>query len=137
MTSDLSSESIKPGNLFKCLKCGDCCKGFGGTFVTEQDIKLIADFINMEPGRFLRECCELSEKKPVLARGKDGYCMFWDELCLIHPVKPRMCRAWPFIEGVLADFNNWRIMAGVCPGIRIDGPDELIIECTKKKLSKL
>jgi hypothetical protein len=45
-----------------------------------------------------------------------------------------MCKAWPFIESILVDVNNWQIMAASCPGIRIDVPDSVVMECVKKEL---
>ena len=112
--------------IFECKKCGDCCKGYGGTFVTPGDIKRISEHIQADPKTFVAEYCEFSGNKPLLAQGRDGYCVFWDKVCVIHPVKPRMCRSWPFIENILADITNWRVMAGSCPGIRADIPDGII-----------
>ena len=127
---------MKSSDIFKCKKCGDCCKGYGGTFVTEKNIIAIAAYIKADPEQFVVDYCKMSGKKPVLAQGKNGYCIFWEGQCTIHPVKPRMCKAWPFIESVLTDVNNWHIMASSCPGIRIDVPDSLVKECVKKELSK-
>jgi len=123
--------TIKPSDIFICKKCGDCCKGFGGTYVTANDIEKIAAYINMDPKKFVSDYCFKSGSKLVLAQGADGYCIFWDDLCTIHPVKPRMCRAWPFIESVLTDINNWRIMAASCKGIKTDVPDNLVQECIR------
>jgi hypothetical protein len=123
--------TIKPSDIFICKKCGDCCKGFGGTYVTADDIEKIAAYINMDTKKFISDCCLKSGSKLVLAQGADGYCVFWDDLCTIHPVKPRMCRAWPFIESVLTDINNWRIMANSCRGIKTDVPDNLVQECIR------
>ncbi|MDM8549118.1 YkgJ family cysteine cluster protein [Desulfobacterales bacterium HSG2] len=120
--------------IFNCKKCGDCCKGYGGTFVTAEDVEAIAAYIKTDPERFVADYCDMSGGKPVLAQGGNGYCIFWDEVCTIHPVKPRMCRAWPFIESVLTDINNWHIMAGVCPGIRTDVPDDVIRACVREKV---
>lgn len=123
--------TIKPSDIFICKKCGDCCKGFGGTYVTADDIEKIAAYINTDTKKFVSDCCLKSGSKLVLAQGADGYCIFWDDLCTIHPVKPRMCRAWPFIESVLTDINNWRIMANSCRGIKTDVPDNLVQECIR------
>jgi Fe-S-cluster containining protein len=123
--------TIKPSDIFICKKCGDCCKGFGGTYVTADDIEKIAAYINTDPKEFVSGYCLKSGSKLVLAQGADGYCIFWDNLCTIHPVKPRMCRAWPFIESVLTDINNWRIMANSCRGIKTDVPDNLVQECIR------
>ena len=127
---------MKPSDIFSCKRCGDCCKGYGGTFVTHREIKAIAGYINSDVDRFIDEKCQMSGGRPVLAQGDNGYCVFWDEACTIHPVKPRMCKAWPFIESVLADVGNWQIMAASCPGIRIDAPDSVVMECVKKMMSR-
>ena len=125
---------MEPEDIFSCTQCGDCCKGFGGTYLTEEDIRAIADFLREDPGRFIDQYCEMSGSRPVLAQGADGYCIFWDALCTIHPVKPRMCRQWPFIQSVLKDPANWHIMASMCPGIRTDIPDRVIRQCVEKAL---
>ena len=132
----MPSNPVEPSDIFKCQQCGDCCMGFGGTFVTEKEIKTIAGYLNTDPGNFVKNYCQIAGGKPVLAQGKDTYCIFWDGLCTIHPVKPRMCRAWPFIKSVLVDTNNWNIMAGICPGIHTDVSDSEVIECVSKELSK-
>ncbi len=124
---------IKPSDIFECTQCGECCKGCGGTYVTEKDIAAISEYLHTDPARFLKECCQMSGRKPVLAEGENGYCVFWqDKRCGIHPVKPKMCRAWPFIQSVLTDISNWRIMAASCPGIRTDVSDDDIRECVRE-----
>ena len=120
------SETLKSDDLFECKQCGDCCKGYGGTFVTWEDIRRIAAFIDEDPDRFVKKYCQMSGTRPVLAQAENGYCVFWDKLCRIHPVKPRMCRQWPFILSVLIDLENWRIMAKSCSGIRTDISDALL-----------
>ena len=129
-------KDVTPSDIFKCRQCGECCKGYGGTFVTEKEIKAIVDFLNTDPESFIDNYCQVSGGKPVLAQGRNSYCVFWDGLCTIHPVKPRMCRNWPFIKSVLVDIKNWYIMAELCPGIRTDLPDRVIKECIRKELTK-
>ncbi|TES94346.1 MAG: YkgJ family cysteine cluster protein [Desulfobacteraceae bacterium] len=132
----MTYKDMKPSDIFKCRECGDCCKGYGGTYVTEKDIENIAGYINTDLGSFVGNYCRISGEKPVLAQKEDVYCIFWDELCTIHPVKPRMCKEWPFIKSVLVDIDNWYIMAGLCPGMRTDIPDRVIKECVRKELTK-
>jgi Fe-S-cluster containining protein len=129
-------KDVKPSDIFKCRQCGECCKGYGGTFVTEKEIQAIADYLNTDPKSFVDDYCQMSGEKPVLAQGRNSYCVFWNGLCTIHPVKPRMCKNWPFIKSVLVDINNWYIMAEFCPGIRTDLPDSVIKECVRKELTK-
>ena len=129
-------KDIKPSDIFKCRRCGECCKGYGGTLVNEKEIEAIAGYLNIDHKSFVDNYCQMSGGKPVLAQGKDAYCIFWDELCTIHPVKPSMCKNWPFIKSVLIDINNWQIMAALCPGIRTDLPDSVVKECIRKELTK-
>lgn len=129
-------EVLKPEDIFDCRQCGECCKGFGGTYVTDADIAAIAAFIQIDPGLFPERYCQPSGSRLVLSQGAGGYCVFWkDRICTIHPVKPRMCRAWPFIPGVLKDPGNWKIMAGSCPGIRADVPEADLMACIRKQIA--
>ncbi len=125
---------MKPSDIFNCKKCGDCCRGYGGTFVSLADVKAIAAYVGTDPDAFVANCCESSGGRPVLARAENGCCMFWDQVCTIHPAKPRMCKAWPFIESVLTDVANWHIMASVCPGMRTDVSDNVVRACVKEML---
>jgi len=122
--------------IFKCQQCGDCCKGFGGTFVTEKEIEKIAARVHTDTQTFVEKYCQISGGKALLAQGKDQYCIFWDGRCSIHPVKPRMCKNWPFLKSVMVDINNWHIMASLCPGIRTDVPDSTIKAYVTQELSK-
>jgi len=123
-----------PADLFSCTQCGECCKGYGGTYVTDSDIRNIAMYIGSDPETFVADYCQMSGSRPVLRQGENGFCVFFDGLCTIHPVKPRMCRAWPFIPGVLADVQNWHIMAASCPGMRTCFPDSVIRQCVAREL---
>jgi len=129
-------DAVKPEDIFQCQQCGDCCRGYGGTFLTEKDVIAISAYLKIDPKSFLETYCAYSGGRPMLAQKEDGYCVFWDKLCLIHPVKPRMCKAWPFIESVLTDIRNWEIMSAFCPGIRTEFPPEIIRTCVKKELEK-
>ncbi len=127
----MASDSLKPEDIFSCKKCGECCRGYGGTYITQADIQAISAFIHADPERFVSEYCRDSGGRPVIAQAENGFCVFWDKVCSIHPVKPGMCRAWPFIEAVLVDAGNWYAMADSCPGMRTDVSETVILECVK------
>jgi Fe-S-cluster containining protein len=114
--------------LFICQRCGQCCQGYGGTYLEADDIDAIAAFLGCSAAEFTERYCQTSCGRLLLAQREDGYCVFWRDLCTIHPVKPLMCRRWPYIPGVLRDVRNWRAMATACPGMRIDLPDEAILK---------
>lgn len=132
----MPSDALTFEALFKCIKCGDCCKGYGGTYLSTSDISRISRFIGSDPQKFVDRYCRFSGNRPVLAQRADGYCIFWDRLCTIHPVKPQMCRKWPFIESILIDPANWLIMAGSCPGIQTDVAVDTLVECVKQMILK-
>ena len=123
-----------PDDLFQCTRCGECCRGFGGTYVTAADMAAIAARVGCSPEDFSARYCRMSGGRPLLAQRADGYCVFYDGGCTIHPVKPRMCRRWPFIESVRTDPLNWSIMAGSCPGMRADVQPERVLECVRRVL---
>ena len=112
--------SLSASDLFKCTQCGDCCRGYGGTYVSSADIEAIAHYLNISFDSLRRRFCTPSGQRLVLAQQENGYCAFWDRNCTIHPVKPRMCRMWPFIPSLLVDLSNWQTMADSCPGMRRD-----------------
>jgi hypothetical protein len=131
MSSDLEAD-----DLFECRMCGDCCRGYGGAYVTSEDVRAIAGYVGEAPETFVNRYCQMSGSRPVLAEGPDGRCVFWDGICTIHPVKPRMCRQWPFIRAILVDVINWRSMADSCPGMRTDVSDETILRVVRRKLAR-
>ncbi len=121
----------KPADFFQCQKCGECCKGYGGVFVNEQEIKHISRYLNMDAESFLTDYCQWSGGRPLIRTAESGYCVFWDKVCTIHPVKPRMCKIWPFIDSILVDTSNWAIIKSVCPGIRDNGNLHDLVKCVK------
>jgi Fe-S-cluster containining protein len=113
-------------DLFECQRCGQCCRGYGGTYVTPADVRAISAYVGCAAEEFVARYGRVSCGRPLLAQGPDGYCIFWEGLCSIHPVKPLMCRRWPFIPAVLRDVGNWHAMATACPGMRTDVSDAKI-----------
>jgi len=128
----MSSDPINADGFFKCRRCGQCCKGYGGTYLSDGDIQNISAYIQADPVQFVDRYCSWSGDRVVLAQRGDGYCVFWDRLCTIHPVKPHMCRKWPFIESILVDSVNWLILADSCPGIRTDIDFSLLVAVVRQ-----
>jgi Fe-S-cluster containining protein len=123
-------------SLFECTQCGACCKGFGGTYLQESDITKIAEFVGVSDSDFKQRFCVLSGNKLVLSQQANGYCIFYHQNCTIHSVKPQMCKRWPFLDSLLIDITNWRIMASVCPGMRNDLDDDFLEAAIKKTMAE-
>ena len=130
------SKGLTPDDIFSCQRCGDCCKGYGGTHLTPFDMDRISCYLKMKPERFLHDVCQMSGGKPVIAQAENGYCKLWDQQCTIHAVKPRMCRRWPFIESILVDAGNWHAMAAGCPGMRVDISNDQILKCVRDAIQR-
>ncbi len=131
----MRADSVRPEDIFQCRRCGDCCKGYGGTYLTPADMESISSYLGIDKAIFQKRYCAVSGGRPILGQAENGYCVFWDGLCAIHPVKPRMCRQWPFLESILKDISNWKAMASCCPGMRTDLDDETILAGVRAYLS--
>ena len=133
----MPSNADRSEDVFQCQQCGDCCRGYGGTYVTDADIVAIARYLDISRQRLVSRYCAASGKRLLLAQGENGYCAFWKNgLCGIHPVKPRMCREWPYLKSVLVDVENWWAMASCCPGMRTDVPREAVLACVRASRNK-
>jgi len=119
---------------FSCKQCGDCCRGYGGTYVTDTDIRRISEYTGIDEKRLKSDFCRSAGNKYILGQRPDGYCIFWDETCRIHPVKPKMCKDLPFIAALLKEIGNWRTMSEMCPGMNPDAPENLVISCVKQNM---
>jgi len=122
--------------LFECTQCGDCCKGFGGTYLTDPEIDRVAAHIGVSAAEFRQRYCVRSGNRLLLTQQNNGYCIFFDGNCSIHAVKPQMCRKWPFIQSLLVDIANWRIMADVCPGMNNSLDDRHLMAAIRREMNK-
>jgi hypothetical protein len=123
-------------DLFQCQRCNACCQGYGGTLLSEMDISAIAEFIGIPRQQFMASYCQTSGNRMVIAQAENGYCLFMENGCRIHPVKPRMCRAWPFIPSVVKAPENWWLMASVCPGMRTGFSKAEVAACVSRVLEE-
>ena len=126
-------------DIFECRLCGECCSGFGGTYVSESDIKKISSRIHTDPDTFKKRYCDPSGSRFVLTLGHDGCCIFFDQKkqCTIHSVKPYMCRAWPFLATLVKNPENWDAMAGSCPGMKKNIPADRLEKIVGREREKL
>jgi Fe-S-cluster containining protein len=136
---DSETPGLTADDIFTCTQCGQCCSGFGGTYVTPSDIRRIADFIGSDPDTVASSFCRISGSRPLLAQNADGFCIFFDRerQCTIHPVKPYMCRAWPFIRTLVKNPENWDAMAGSCPGMKPGVPVDHLRSIVEAEIRKL
>jgi Fe-S-cluster containining protein len=104
--------------VFQCRQCGDCCAGRGGIHVQPGEVAAMAALLNLPLEEFQRRYVEPSPLGPRLTT-VDGVCVFLleDHLCWVHPVKPALCRRWPFLSALLAHPEELEYAKTACPGL--------------------
>jgi len=107
---------------FECRMCGECCSGSGGIVVTSEEQHRIAAFLRMGIADFQHGHVRSNGLKSFIRSNEQGWCIFFhvDRGCLVHPVKPGPCRAWPFFRGNLLDRSSFEMAREYCPGINPD-----------------
>jgi Fe-S-cluster containining protein len=103
--------------LFQCARCGSCCIGKGGVWVNAQELERICDYLKVAEESLLAGYLEPKRNLHQVLTSSKGVCVFYTNGCSIHPVKPSMCRRWPFYQAVLA--SNWGFCEAkeLCPGL--------------------
>lgn len=111
---------IAVSDVFNCQRCGTCCLGRGGVRLGENEAQLAAEFLGLSLVQFKERYLESGPGPWDVGVGPDGYCLFHQpgEMgCLIHPVKPKICRLWPFLPGPLQVASAFKDAQNSCPGI--------------------
>ena len=68
----------------------------------------MAALLSMPVEDFCRHYVEASVTGPRLTVAANGCCVFLLEgnLCRVHPVKPFICRQWPFLPALLVNADE-------------------------------
>ena len=83
---------------FKCLQCHACCQQDGYVRLLENEIDVIAEFLDMDVQDFIQTHTRLTRERTGLALTdkENGECFFLGpQGCRINPVKPKQCRDFP------------------------------------------
>lgn len=109
----------KDQKAFECQMCGQCCQGEGGIIVSPQDLERLGLAFNLPQEEIIQNYLHWENKRLVINTDSANYCIFFKpgEGCLIHEIKPDICKAWPFFRGNLEDRLSWLMAMEMCPGI--------------------
>ena len=106
---------------FECQCCGRCCHGRGGIRVSRTEIETISAFLDLDPAEFIVRYTLLRNGNREIGITDDGACHFLkDKVCSIHPVKPAICRLWPWLPGALSEEMGFLSLKQDCPGVARD-----------------
>ena len=100
--------------MFKCHRCGNCCRVPGAVHISPDEADAIAAFLALDVYAFTETCTRLGASRTdlELLERPDGACIMLsaDNTCRINPVKPRQCRDFP---------SGWRTPAtlAACPAL--------------------
>ncbi|NPA10919.1 MAG: YkgJ family cysteine cluster protein [Epsilonproteobacteria bacterium] len=119
----------KDGFAFKfkeeaCRECeGNCCIGESGyIWVSPDEIRAIADYLNMDTEEFMDLYLKKAGYRYSLKEEpyKNGYkCVFFENGCKIYDVRPMQCRTFPFWD-YFKDEKNINLLIKECPGVIIE-----------------
>ncbi len=124
---------------FECKMCGECCQGIGISLDADE-IKRISKFLNIDREGFIKRYCIKRHNRYELKTTDSNYCIFLKErgnkqkVCSIHPVKPKMCKQWPFIPAIIGDEDEWNMVRDFCPGMNPESRFEEFVEQAKRSI---
>lgn len=110
----------KKGLNFTCQGCGSCCTGFSGfVWLKKTEIKTISDYLQIDQTAFLNTYTYKTYGRISLKEQLPSYdCVFFkDKKCLIYPVRPFQCIAFPFWPDNVESADSWQNLKTSCPGI--------------------
>lgn len=105
--------------IFKCTRCGFCCRGETTVSLDQNDRKNMAQSLGIGEqeleARFLRRTADIIQMKT-----EEGHCIFYRDGCLVHGGRPWRCAQWPLVPALLNGEDNFLIISDSCPGINKD-----------------
>jgi Fe-S-cluster containining protein len=110
--------------VFSCRQCGECCQGERGILVTAAEHEAMAAYLGLSMEDFAARYLVATPMGPQLA-SQNGACILQEGgLCQVHPVKPRICRQWPYLQALLNHPDEFEAAKGACPGLAANAGHE-------------
>lgn len=111
------------GLRFSCLRCSACCRHESGfVFLSQQDLSLLAEELQMEYTAFVKTWCRWVPfergKERLSLKEKSNYdCIFWNGACTVYHARPLQCRTFPFWDTIVCSPAAWKRAEADCPGV--------------------
>ena len=105
---------------FRCTGCGNCCRGPGSVYFSDEDMQNIQSFLGLNRTRFaaLKQRLIQARENGYHVHRTGGACYFLDQdnRCAIYPVRPLQCSSFPFWPSTFASRAELEEVAADCPG---------------------
>jgi Fe-S-cluster containining protein len=138
----LREKWYKEGLRFTCTECGSCCTGAPGyVWVSQEEIKIIADRLGREDGWLPPEILRRVGFRYSLSEKSNGDCFFLQSdgegrrRCSIYDIRPLQCRTWPFWTSNLKTPRDWAEASENCPGMN-NGQTHTYVQIETKRTQK-
>lgn len=108
------------GLRFRCTRCGNCCRGAGNVWVSDDEIGALASLLEMSPDEFRTVYTRQVRRKGTALRQKRNQdCVFFsaEQGCQVYDRRPKQCSSYPFWSANVHLRENWDAEAAACPGI--------------------
>ena len=105
---------LDPDVYYVCQRCTACCKWPGDVRIEEDEIPVMANFLNIDEAEFLDQFTRLRTNRQGLSliEKKNHECIMLDgDSCRIHSVKPSQCAGFPNRW----NFPGWRDLCEAIP----------------------
>lgn len=122
MSTDIDNDFYKNGLRFQCQGSGKCCTShgeYGFVFLTIDDRRRFAKYLNISTSEFTKTYCERTNNAWHLKEDPaNPDCMFLkNKRCTVYEARPTQCRTWPFWPEVM-NAKAWATeVATFCPGV--------------------
>ena len=107
---------------FFCTGCGDCCKGGGNVYFSEEELLKIKEFLKLDENRWNVLTGHLIQfkKNNLSIHRSNKACIFLDKenKCRIYSVRPLQCRSYPFWPSVFSSPQEFKAHVRHCEGFR-------------------
>ncbi|MHA1231201.1 MAG: YkgJ family cysteine cluster protein [Candidatus Helarchaeota archaeon] len=117
--------------LFKCEKCASCCKDWKGTiYISIGEIESIANHLNLTLEEIFNKFIHFEEEFFIVDNTElkltyfvvnqiNNRCVFLKENneCIIHEVKPFLCKIFPFWSIIMKDKEKFSEYSRKCKGL--------------------
>lgn len=84
-------------NAIDCTVCANCCR-VATVKLRPREVNIIARFIGISRGGFLKNYCEQSEEEGLILKRTEKGCIFLDgNLCTVYDARPMTCADFPHL----------------------------------------